>query len=265
MSGRARAAYRVSVDLENTDAPYRPSTGEMARWFRQAVRDVGVRGLLRARRAARDAEGNVDLNAETPENVGLDARSYAMLQHALDLAADEREDDEAVAELTHLADRRRRTLQVAALGARQRGEHRDYEVPNRAHRLLQAALTGRPVAPVSESEQQRFDVLDAFTELERVEQWRELVEHEPRLADLERDAQAGHYATTTRAVQIPTLAPEQRAHAAAELLRVHNELDARLRPLVGPDSGNADILLGSQAAFDAACDYLDQLSDAKLQ
>lgn len=102
-----------------------------------------------------ELDKNQDLDAEAPEFVLLDEQSSALLQRAQDLALNGREDAGAVEELVRMASGNRRSLQLGALGARQWGQHRDYSSSNRAHRLLEAALSGGPVAAVSPSERAR--------------------------------------------------------------------------------------------------------------
>jgi hypothetical protein len=234
----------------------RPSARQILQFFRQ----TGLRNLLRMRQALVEADKDQDVDADSPELVMLDDRSKALLHRAEQLAAGQREDPAAVEELVGIAGRHRRALQIAALGARQNGQHHDYSWSNRAHRLLQAALTGAPIAPISPDEQARFDLLDEFFDLDPAAQWSELVNREPRLAALEPAACAGKFAVTRRALDLLSLPHEQRAGAARANLRQRQERDDLLRPLVGPKSGQTDVLLGSRLAAEATSYYLDHLA-----
>jgi hypothetical protein len=121
--------------------------------------------LIRLGWALRKADKGQDLDADSPCIVMFDEHSSAIFKSALSLAAEERKDPAAVAELVGMGKRHKRALRVAALGARQRGAHRESSPYNLAHRLLQAAITDSPVKPVKRDEQERLDLLDEFQEL----------------------------------------------------------------------------------------------------
>jgi hypothetical protein len=149
--------------------------------------------LIRLGWALRKADKAQDLEAEHPSLVMFDEHSSALIERARGLAGAEREDQAAVGELAALAKGRRRALRVAALGTRQHGAHLESSLENLAHRLLQAAIAGAAVEPLSGDERKRLEQIDAFTELPRQESWRVLTEREPRLAELEADAGAGRF------------------------------------------------------------------------
>jgi hypothetical protein len=198
-----------------------------------------------------------DLNAESPKFVMFDQRSSAILKRAGRFAADGREDQEAVAELKALAGRHRRALRLAALGARQWGRHRELSVRNLAHRLLQSAVTGKPVEPVGALEREQLAALDHFVELARDDAWQTLTAREPQLRKLEADARAGRFGRFADVSVIDdTMTTEDKQQLAREGLKGMMELDERLKPLVGPESGRDDILLGSHIALESARSHI---------
>jgi hypothetical protein len=207
--------------------------------------------LIRAGWAFRKGFRGQDLDAESPEFVMFDERSSAILKRARDLAADGREDQDAVAELKALAGRHRRALRLAALGARQWGRHRESSLRNLAHRLLQSAVTGDPVEAVGAGEREQLAVLDHFAELDRDDAWQTLVAREPQLRELEADARVGRFGRLSRGIE-DVIATEEKREIAREGLRGMIELDKRLTPLVGPKSGQGDVLLESHIALECA-------------
>jgi hypothetical protein len=166
---------------------------------------------------------------------------------------------ESVQELVRLAGRHRRALQVAALGARQEGQHLEYSIPNVAHRLLQAALVGGPVKHLSDAEQQRIETIEEFSDADPERQWTELITAEPRLLALAAEARSGAYGHSERDASWLDLPEEQSKQTARDLLRYDQELRRSLDQLLGPNSGHDDILLASRTARDAAWSYLDEL------
>jgi hypothetical protein len=203
-----------------------------------------------------EAARNQDLDAESPEFVMLDDRANALLERAQELGAAGREDSEAVAEIIHMTGRHRRPLQLAALAARQWGQHRDYSSANRAHRLLQAALTDGPVAPATPDDRRRFGILDGFTQLEPAEQWSELLRREPRLVAMQHDASAGRFGSIDEILELATFPSEQRMEAGRHLRRQLEELRQQLQPIVGPASGQGDVVLSSHLAGQIAYSHL---------
>jgi hypothetical protein len=142
------------------------------------------------------------------------------------------EDQAAVGELTALAKGHGRALRVAALGTRQHGAHMESSLDSLAHRLLQAAITDAAVEPLSRDDRERLQRIDAFAELPHEEGWRVLTEREPRLAELEADADAGRFGGR----DVMALPEEQRQEVAGEELQGMKRLNERLKPLVGPDA-----------------------------
>jgi hypothetical protein len=188
--------------------------------------------LIRLGWALRKADRTQDLEAEHPSVVMFDEHSSKLIERARDLAADKREDQAAVGELTALATGHGRALRVAALGTRQNGAHMESSLDSLAHRLLQAAIADAAVEPLSRDDRERLERIDAFTELPHEEGWRVLTERETRLAELEADADAGWFGGR----DVMALAEEQRQEVAGEELQGRKRLNERLKPLVGPKS-----------------------------
>jgi hypothetical protein len=219
------------------------------------------RGLLRLRRAIRRAQREQDLDADSPPLVVLTDLSAQLLAHARLLSAEDREDDEAVSELVRLADGNRHALQVAALGARQKGEHHESSWADRSHRLLQAAIAEGTVAPVPESKRTRLALLDEFAELPVADQWRWLTELEPRLADLTGSLPVEQLARHLTSTEVLDLPPEQRGPIRTARQVSRERLKSELTPLVGPQSSTDHPVLRSQIAFRAALEYLMDIDD----
>jgi hypothetical protein len=224
---------------------------QKSRTFKIPITPRTLPRLIKAGLALRKGFRGQDLDAERPEFVMHDEKSRAILDLAQDLAADEREDDDAVAEIRKLAGRNQFALRLAALGARQWGQHREATIPNLAHRLLQAAITGKPVAQLTRDERERLQELDDFAELDRDEAWRTLVDREPRLRELDDEAKAGDFGgpLTRWDETLPRLEQQQIARKRLEGMQRLNE---RVEPLLGPESGSEDTLLRTHIALEAA-------------
>ena len=215
--------------------------------------------LIRLGWAIRKAQRTQDLDAEIPATVLFDDRSTALLERARDLASDERDDREAVRDLQAMAKGHRRELQVAALGTRQWNAYRESSLENLAHRLLQAAISDTQVEPISDDDRDRLETIDTFAELPHDEQWRLLVEREPRLEEVDAEALAGQF----RARDILALPQEERKAAAGENLRGMKRLADRLEPLVGLSATSADVILTTYVAGQVASEHLMRLSESR--
>jgi hypothetical protein len=220
------------------------------------------RGLLRLRRAILHAQRHQDLDADSPQFVVLTDSSAQLLTHARMLAGEDREDAEAVSELVKLADGNQRALQVAALGAREKGEHRESSWADRSHRLLRAAIAGGVVAPLSDSERARLALLDDFAELPVSDQWRRLTELEPDLAGLTGSLPVEQLARHLTSTEVLDLPPQARGPIRAARQSARKRLKSELAPLVGPQSSADDPILRSQIAFKAALEYLMDFDEA---
>lgn len=231
----------------------------------RASRAISIRPSFRlaiaATRALRLVARQTDHGEESPARVVLRGRAAGILKRARVLAAENREDPDAVSELLALSSGDRRALQEAALGARQWGAHKDHGDANRAHRLLQAAITGMPLVPSTTGERERFALLDDFAGMTTDDAWDQLTKLEPRLADLEREVTAGLFSRGYAATELHALGRDDARRAAVELRSARRDLNARIRALVGPDSGQEDLLASSFIAFQVASDHLATLSD----
>jgi hypothetical protein len=231
----------------------------------RASRAIRIRPSFRlavaVTRALRHGARQTDLGEESPTRVVLRDRAADILERARVLAAENREDPDAVNDLLALSSRDRRALQEAALGARQWGAHKDHGDANRAHRLLQAAITGKPLAPSTTRERERFAILDDFADLTTDDAWNQLTELEPRLADLEGEVRTGRFSRGHAATELHALGRDEARRAAVELRGARRDLNASIRVLVGPDSEQEDPLASSFIAFQVASDHLAALSD----
>jgi hypothetical protein len=195
------------------------------------------------------------------------------------LALEDREDDDAVAELVAAAGGSRRTLRRARQVSRFGGWHREYRHANRVYRLLDAACEGGHVTGVAAEDSRRIVEVEAMMALSRDERWALLVDREPALLDIERDVRAGVFGqlrttyhrdrvktgrtmigpdgktrTGTRTSDAPYSEAESQElrTTANNKLRLHR----RVAQVLGPDSRQHDLLLRSGRARDAAEDYL---------
>jgi hypothetical protein len=220
-----------------------------------------ARAMISAIRALRRSHREQDLDEESPAHVLLSGHASKILERAQELAGEDREDREAVGDLSDLAGRDQQALREAALGARQWGAHHDHRNANLAHRLLQAAINDRPVSVPTEPERERFALLDEFVDLPIDAAWDRLTSREPRLAGLEHEVRAGLFSGKHGATELHALPQDEARRVAMDLQVKRRELNGRLRTLVGPESDQGDQLLGSFAASQVAVNYLADLSD----
>jgi hypothetical protein len=219
------------------------------------------RGLFRLRRAILRAQRHQNLDADSPPFVMLTDSSAQLLTQARILAADDREDSEAVSELVRLADGNQQALQIAALGARENGVHHESSWGNLTHRLLQAAIVDGSVVPLTVDEHARFTLLDDFAEMPVSDQWDRLTELQPRLTDLTGRLsveQLARHLTSTEVVELP---PLERGPIRTARRTAREYLKGGLAPLVGPQSLTDDPILSSQIAFKGALKYLMEVDD----
>jgi hypothetical protein len=175
----------------------------------------------------------------TPEGVPeMDGRAKGLLDAALDLGSDDEWTDAVgVAELVRRADLHRDALRVAEINSRNGRTYLDLEIENRAQRLLEAAVSGEPVKPVSAEDRQRFEVIWALAELPVEEKWDTLVRAVPALRTL-----VDGIRSATGHGQL----------SKEELDRVMETVAS----LVGPRSGTSDMLLGSVYVRTLALNYV---------
>jgi hypothetical protein len=225
-------------------------------WTRFSLSPRHWRGLLRLRRTILRAQRNQDVDADAPQFVVLTDSSAQLLTHARLLAAENREDTEAVAELVRLANGNERALQVAALGVREKGEHRESSWADRAHRLLQAAASNKAIASVPEDEGRRLKLLDDFADLSVSQQWECLTELEPRLANLTGSLPVERLARHLTSTEVLELPQQERVPIRTARQAARESLKRSLDPIVGPGSPTDHPILRSQIAFRAALEYL---------
>jgi hypothetical protein len=239
------------------------STPQPGSYTRFSLAPRNWRRLLKLRRMIRRTQRDQDVDADSPPLVLLDNDSAELMTHARMLASDGREDTNAVSELVQLADGNQRALQVAALGVRENGEHRESSWADRSHRLLQAAITNGSVAPITESERKRLALLDDFAGLSLSDQWRRLTELEPGLSGLTRSLpveELAGYLTSTEVLDLP---PQERGPIWAARQSARERLTSELAPLVGPQSSADNPILRSQIASGAALQYLVDVAERR--
>jgi hypothetical protein len=204
--------------------------------------------------------------------VVLNDHSRAIRDRARELSAEDREDDEAVRELSTMGRRHERDLKVAELAARERGAHLQSREANLAQRLLQAAVSGSHVRPVDPEELELIERCEAFGQLSNEEAFSALSQIEPELRTLETDAKEGrlgrrHTLELMRAARLPhdqldEASREELRGYARESLQASEALKRRLDPLVGPDAQRGNLLLKTQLAYDTAEARLGQLLES---
>jgi hypothetical protein len=225
------------------------------------------------RRAKKGEDG------DRPGIVSTNAKSKAVLDHAKRLADEDREDERAVTELRALASGKQRTLRQAERASRFAGYHHERARANLANRLLEAALARESAPPAcSQRDRKRIDLVQAFKQLTKDEQWAHLASLQPALLELRDDAIAGcfgdlkarhdeaqeilKHATdapgSQRVVLVSSFPPrtDEEMRRLVQTARGDKELMRRLKPLIGPTCGHEDLLLSSQSALDAAHSYL---------
>lgn len=161
----------------------------------------------------------------------LNDRSEAIWLRAMQLGEAGREDPAAVAELVRLAQGRRQDLLAA-----EREVYRDSDVyvaasPNRALRLLRAAIDGTDVRAPADEDRSAIERTEYLESLSPDTRWALLVELEPRLASLEQDVVEGRIVTPI-------------------------DLNLSLNRLVGPSSNGQDWLMNSKTVLDAVGERL---------
>ena len=229
---------------------------------RVPLRDV--RKVPAALRAADDRIGKIVSDASRKEYlpeglVRLDRHSKALLELANDLAADPSCDDEAAAaEIVRRAGSRKDALRVAEINSRASGYYRDFEVENRAQRLLEAAASRQPVRQVTEVDQERFRVVEQFAALSENLAWEKLVVAQPALGDLAAQAIAGAFGNPLDLMK-QSGASDERVKAAQEHQDRIRQLVRSLDGLVGPRSSSSDVLIRSTYARVFAEEYLYSL------
>jgi hypothetical protein len=218
----------------------------------------GVAVFLLVDRAMRKQQRNEDPDA--PDSVRTDDRAKAIFARARDLVREGREDRAAVNELRALAGRHRRSLRRAEELSRLSGRHLEQRFANDMHRLLAAALSGRPVEPIAAADAERCEILGrVFAQSRpREDTWRDLVAREPQLAALEAEVRAGRFGVqhdTSRVTREQVDDPEWR-HVRGEQARLSLKLTDEVKRLAGPTSISSDPVIKSRMARDIATSYV---------
>ncbi len=212
--------------------------------------------LLRLGVILRRAYKRQDLDQETPTLVALTPASSETLARAHILAESGREDREAISELRALSSGNARTLREAALGARQRGQHRESSWADLTHRLLQAAIHNTSIVRLNNDDRSRLQSFDDFASMPVGSKWASLTDLEPRLLGLVDDACDGQFGRTTQPDELRDLSPDQKRQATTAQIIGRRRLNDRLVSLVGPQSRTDNPLIRSRLAINAACRYL---------
>ena len=204
--------HRTLVD----DAPQ----GAFQRTFALVRSGLSLRRAYRRQATAREPAAIVILND----------RADSIARRAESLAETGREDAQAVADLVKLAGRHMRDLRGAALSFQQDGWDQESRVADHARRLIEAALSGQPVAPVGAEAEKLFRQLDAWDREDRPTRFRQLVQHEPELAAIEAAVRSGEYGHV--GADETTWGPDERERVGTLRLRVE--------ALIGPGGRHAD-------------------------
>jgi hypothetical protein len=193
----------------------------------------------------------------------MSRRAKRLARKARELAAEGREDVEAVDELVALAKRRHGDLQAARSRWRVDGMSSERAVPNRSVRLLEAALEGGPVRPPEPAVRDRIETLERLDSLPLDEAFTELSRRDPRLRDLER--QARDSATRHRAQEFEDLSGGAETETDTDAERYSTDAEIfvvrELESLLGGGAGVSDPILGSATAHLVARNYLNSLSN----
>jgi len=202
----------------------------------------------------------------------LNDDSMAIRERARKLSAQGREDDDAVSELSSMGKRHERDLKIAELASRERGIHLQDSEANRAHRLLQAAVTGGRVRPIEPQEVECIERCEQFEQLSEEEAFAVLCAIEPELRIVEADAKAGRLGwkqsiqeMMVAGHQFPQLDESGREEIRAlarRSMEAMNEVKRRLDPLVGSDARQADLLLKTELAYAIAENWVTALLES---
>lgn len=132
---------------------------------------------------------------EAPGSVTIDAMATPLFEQAAHAVRSGQDDEHAVEELRSLAGRHRRSLRGAENLSRLGGRHLDYTVGARTHRLLRAAVTGRPAASIDPAQAQHTALLDGVFARARGDEaiCADLIARESRLAGLESAVRGGQF------------------------------------------------------------------------
>lgn len=211
--------------------------------------------LLRLGLRLRDAYRKQTEERGVPEVVVLNDRSTRIRDLAIDLARNEREDEDAVGELVALTGRHRRDAEIAALDLRRENSCHESRTYNRAYRLLQAALASEPIAQPTPADIALMEVVNGLRQMPPEVRFRALAAKEPRLQEVERLVQSGDFGVRMDP-EILSLPVDERRASARAWLESEATMRKRLLPLVGPEAEVDDLALRSYFAQDSVENYL---------
>ena len=182
----------------------------------------------------------------------------AVFRRAVALAAEGCEDAAAVGELRAISHADRGSLGEAERLSRVGGNHLERATENRRYRLLMAASGNRAVEPARPQDVARLAAVAEFEALGPVEGWQRLVAAEPRLIALEGEVRTGAFVRPDT-LAVASLRGSDRRRHRRDVARRWFALRDRVDELLGPCSAQADALLNSRAARDAAFSHLQKL------
>ena len=165
-------------------------------------------------------------------------------QLAWTLAANEREDADAVQMLRDNAGRRRNDLRWAAAHVRARRWIDEHRIAYRANELLLAAAEDRPIEAVTAEQEAWFQQIDALSDGWNDAAFSRLIALQPRLTDVER--------SITQAWRELRRANLEGREFTRGRLAVWRQIERALDPLVGPSADSADQLVRSHRAYELA-------------
>jgi hypothetical protein len=176
-----------------------------------------------------------------PTVVLYSKRTSALVDKALSMANEGREDENAVRELVVAARRRQGELRRAAAALRHQGWVDDSEEHDRANRLLLAAADRQPVPPLTPERQEWFRLLRSLQEGPVDTGYALLASRQPALHDLEDEVRE---AANRKAASLSKDSVAQRTEALWEVV------GERFKSLVGPEATDApDPLLRTRTAL----------------
>jgi hypothetical protein len=174
-------------------------------------------------------------------------------QLAWTLAANEREDEDAIQMLRDKAARRRNDLRWAAAHVRARRWIDEHRIAYRANELLLAAAEDRPIDAGTVDQEAWFKQIDALSDGWNDAAFTRLVALQPRLADVER--------SITRSRHELRRAKLEGRELAKGRVAVWRQIEHALDPLVGPRADSADQLVRSHRAYELAERILHRRED----
>lgn len=178
--------------------------------------------------------------------------SDACADLATALAADGREDSEAVGALTTLARGHRRRLTMAAQRVNIEGRAYERNIHNGAYRLLNAALAQAPVEPPSLTVKARIDTLEYLVALPLPDAFALLSEREPRLRPIEAHVRDDVERAGRAGIDLADF-------SSRELVELRGQIWQMLKPCVGLDSATDDEILNAATSHQLARRYLHSL------